>query len=131
MAGALGFEPRSSVLETDSLTVELTPLCCTRIQAAEACGRMDPDTCELTRRFDNILYISCNPLTLAENIAQLHDTHQLDRAFGGDGTQRQLALMLQQPRMLGRRNLLGQRCQMSKDVVLRRNFLQPNCNSAA
>jgi hypothetical protein len=26
MAGALGFEPRSSVLETDSLTVELTPL---------------------------------------------------------------------------------------------------------
>ena len=27
MAGALGFEPRSSVLETDSLTVELTPLC--------------------------------------------------------------------------------------------------------
>ena len=29
MAGALGFEPRSSVLETDSLTVELTPLCTT------------------------------------------------------------------------------------------------------
>jgi hypothetical protein len=28
MAGALGFEPRSSVLETDSLTVELTPLWC-------------------------------------------------------------------------------------------------------
>ena len=26
MAGELGFEPRSSVLETDSLTVELTPL---------------------------------------------------------------------------------------------------------
>ncbi|MEO4045626.1 tRNA (uridine(54)-C5)-methyltransferase TrmA [Pseudomonas sp. CAU 1711] len=36
---------------------------------------MDPDTCELTRRFDNILYISCNPQTLAANIAQLHDTH--------------------------------------------------------
>jgi hypothetical protein len=27
MAGAEGFEPPSSVLETDSLTVELTPLC--------------------------------------------------------------------------------------------------------
>src|SRR5277367_5301710 len=26
LAGALGFEPRSSVLETDSLTIELTPL---------------------------------------------------------------------------------------------------------
>ena len=38
---------------------------------------MDPDTCELTRRFDNILYISCNPETLAANIAQLHDTHRI------------------------------------------------------
>ncbi|MCC6074299.1 tRNA (uridine(54)-C5)-methyltransferase TrmA [Pseudomonas sp. GCM10022188] len=40
---------------------------------------MDPDTCELTRRFDTILYISCNPQTLAENIAQLHDTHKIVR----------------------------------------------------
>lgn len=40
---------------------------------------MDPDTCELTRRFDNILYISCNPQTLAANIAQLDDTHRIER----------------------------------------------------
>lgn len=38
---------------------------------------MDPDTCELTRRFDRILYISCNPETLASNIAQLSDTHKI------------------------------------------------------
>lgn len=38
---------------------------------------MDPDTCELTRRFDNILYISCNPETLAANIEQLSDTHRV------------------------------------------------------
>jgi tRNA (uracil-5-)-methyltransferase len=38
---------------------------------------MDADTCELTRRFDNILYISCNPETLAANIQQLHGTHKV------------------------------------------------------
>lgn len=40
---------------------------------------MDPDTCELTRRFGRILYISCNPETLAANIAQLADTHRIVR----------------------------------------------------
>ncbi|MGQ7815678.1 tRNA (uridine(54)-C5)-methyltransferase TrmA [Metapseudomonas furukawaii] len=40
---------------------------------------MDPDTCELTRRFDRILYISCNPETLAANIQQLNDTHRISR----------------------------------------------------
>lgn len=40
---------------------------------------LDPQTCELTRRFERILYISCNPETLAANIAQLHDTHRVER----------------------------------------------------
>lgn len=40
---------------------------------------MDNDTCELIRRFPRILYISCNPETLAENIRQLSDSHHISR----------------------------------------------------
>ncbi|WP_263260205.1 tRNA (uridine(54)-C5)-methyltransferase TrmA [Pseudomonas sp. RIT-PI-S] len=40
---------------------------------------MDPDTCELARRFDNILYISCNPETLTINLEQLHSSHRIAR----------------------------------------------------
>jgi tRNA (uracil-5-)-methyltransferase len=40
---------------------------------------MDPDTCELARRFDTILYISCNPDTLALNLAQLNSSHRIER----------------------------------------------------
>lgn len=38
---------------------------------------MDQDTCELARRFKRILYISCNPDTLVENIEQLSNTHSI------------------------------------------------------
>src|SRR5690554_5715332 len=40
---------------------------------------MDRDTCELIRRFDRILYISCNPETLTENIRQLSNTHRVTK----------------------------------------------------
>ena len=40
---------------------------------------MDPDTCELTRRFDSILYISCSPETLAVNLEQLSSSHRIER----------------------------------------------------
>lgn len=40
---------------------------------------MDKDTCELVRRFPQILYISCNPETLIANLKQLATTHQVKR----------------------------------------------------
>ena len=41
---------------------------------------LDEQTIELARRFDRILYISCNPQTLKENVMALHDTHQISAA---------------------------------------------------
>lgn len=38
---------------------------------------IDEKTMELLRRFDNIIYVSCNPETLKANIEQIADTHKI------------------------------------------------------
>lgn len=38
---------------------------------------LDMDTIELVRQYEMIVYISCNPETLAENIGQLANTHEV------------------------------------------------------
>lgn len=45
---------------------------------------LDPETVALARSFDNILYISCNPQTLLDNVAALHDTHAIAAAAAFD-----------------------------------------------
>lgn len=40
---------------------------------------LDEDTEALISRFDNIIYISCNPDTLANNLANLCKTHKVER----------------------------------------------------
>lgn len=41
---------------------------------------LDAPTVELARGFDRVLYISCNPDTLRDNVAALHDTHTISAA---------------------------------------------------
>ncbi len=41
---------------------------------------LDPHTTSITQRFDNIIYISCNPETLRENLRTITQTHAI-RAF--------------------------------------------------
>jgi len=38
---------------------------------------MDPHTTSVTQRFDNIIYISCNPDTLRNNLRTLTETHEI------------------------------------------------------
>ncbi|NHN39313.1 tRNA (uridine(54)-C5)-methyltransferase TrmA [Pseudomaricurvus alcaniphilus] len=40
---------------------------------------LDADTLAMVQRFPNILYVSCNPETLADNLAQLTDSHDIER----------------------------------------------------
>jgi tRNA (uracil-5-)-methyltransferase len=38
---------------------------------------MDPHTTSITQRYDNIMYISCNPVTLRENLRTIIQTHEI------------------------------------------------------
>ena len=40
---------------------------------------LDPATLELVKGYHRILYVSCNPLTLAANLDELHKTHRIVR----------------------------------------------------
>jgi tRNA (uracil-5-)-methyltransferase len=40
---------------------------------------LDPATLELVRGYQRILYISCNPETLAANLQDLNSTHRITR----------------------------------------------------
>ncbi len=41
---------------------------------------LDSDSLELVKNFDKIIYISCNPITLARNLEQLSKTHKIKKA---------------------------------------------------
>lgn len=45
---------------------------------------LDEQTVEMVKRFDNIIYISCNPDTLIDNLATLTKTHQIQAAAAFD-----------------------------------------------
>jgi tRNA (uracil-5-)-methyltransferase len=38
---------------------------------------MDPHTTSITQRYENIMYISCNPVTLRENLKTISQTHDI------------------------------------------------------
>lgn len=40
---------------------------------------LDPDSVELVSRFEKVIYISCNPTTLQENLVELTKTHTIDK----------------------------------------------------
>lgn len=59
--------------------VELADYQCNTILVDPPRSGMDKDTCEMVQQYQRILYISCNPETLCDNLAILSKTHQISR----------------------------------------------------
>ena len=45
---------------------------------------MDPHTTAITQRYDNIMYISCNPVTLRDNLTTMIQTHEITNVAAFD-----------------------------------------------
>lgn len=59
--------------------VELSDYQCETVFVDPPRSGMDIDTCKMVQKYRRILYISCNPETLQENLEILGETHQITR----------------------------------------------------
>lgn len=59
--------------------IDLTAYDCNTIFVDPPRAGLDPDTLNMVQGYERILYISCNPNTLAENLQQLSHTHRIER----------------------------------------------------
>jgi tRNA (uracil-5-)-methyltransferase len=57
--------------------INLADYCFSTVLVDPPRAGLDPDTIRLIQRFDNIIYISCNPDTLAANLCILCETHTI------------------------------------------------------
>lgn len=59
--------------------IDLSEYQCNTILVDPPRAGLDPDTLNLVQRYDRILYISCNPHTLVDNLQQLCQTHHIEK----------------------------------------------------
>ncbi len=60
--------------------VDLSSYHCRTILVDPPRAGLDPATIKLVQNYDRILYISCNPNTLVENLSELCTTHRIEKA---------------------------------------------------
>jgi tRNA (uracil-5-)-methyltransferase len=59
--------------------IDLKSYHCNTILVDPPRSGLDPNTLKLVSQYENIIYISCNPTTLVENLKFLMDTHHIKR----------------------------------------------------
>ncbi|OOF37025.1 tRNA (uridine(54)-C5)-methyltransferase TrmA [Rodentibacter heidelbergensis] len=60
--------------------IDLTAYECNTIFVDPPRAGLDPGTVNLVQNYDRILYISCNPHTLCDNLQELSKTHRIEKA---------------------------------------------------
>ncbi|WP_439294726.1 tRNA (uridine(54)-C5)-methyltransferase TrmA [Lonepinella sp. BR2882] len=60
--------------------IDLNAYQCNTIFVDPPRAGLDADTLKLVQHYDRILYISCNPHTLCDNLQTLNQTHRIERA---------------------------------------------------
>ncbi len=60
--------------------IDLTAYRCNTIFVDPPRAGLDPETVSLVQNYDRILYISCNPHTLCDNLTELTKTHRIEKA---------------------------------------------------
>ena len=75
-AGIIGFS-KSVALELGSRNIRSNVIAPGFIET-EMTAKLDEATVELVKQFDNILYISCNPETLKNNLDSICETHTIE-----------------------------------------------------
>ena len=59
--------------------IDLSQFKCSTVLVDPPRAGLDVDTCTMIQKYDQILYISCNPTTLKENLDQLLQSHSIER----------------------------------------------------
>ncbi len=75
----LALEGKKEFNRVKNAGVDLTQLNCSTVLVDPPRAGLDNDTCLMIQKYDNILYISCNPITLNENLEILLQTHNIER----------------------------------------------------
>lgn len=75
----LALEGKKEFNRVKNAKVDLKQLDCSTVLVDPPRAGLDHDTCSMIQKFDRILYISCNPHTLKENLNQLRTSHYIER----------------------------------------------------
>ena len=75
----LALEGKREFNRVKNVRLELTQFKCNKVLVDPPRAGLDEGICTMIQKYDHILYISCNPTTLIENLSHLLQSHYIER----------------------------------------------------